>query len=147
MRRETVMGIAIEILGNGIGAGLQITGFVEPIIGWIIIGISSAVGLLLIGYGIGKGQDDSQQPKEKQSPTTLAIEQQDGSIDSITQRDMLFIISQLSIPMKWRHGHSDTEGLIADRASSVPLNELMARNCSQCSLPRNQKGEDIYADE
>ena len=146
MRRETIVGIAIEILGNGIGAGLQITGFVEPILGWIIIGISSASGLLLIGYGIGRGNNGREQLEVNQSLSRLDIKKQDGSIESVTEGDLAFL-SGLMITMKWDHGHPDIEGLLADRASGVPLNELKTRNCSRCGVPRNKKGRDIYVDE
>ena len=54
MSKEFYFGIAVEILGNGAGAGLQMTGYINPTLGWIIISISTVVGLVLIIYGLRK---------------------------------------------------------------------------------------------
>ena len=59
MRREVLIGIGIELSGNGTGAGLQMSGVVNPIAGWVVLGVSNVVGLLLIGYGIGKSDKKS----------------------------------------------------------------------------------------
>jgi len=64
-----------------------------------------------------------------------------GTIDSVTSQDRIFII-MLTKNMAFQHGHLDFEGLFADRASGVPLNDLMLRNCSKCGKPRNKKSED-----
>jgi len=52
MGREIYVGIGIEVLGNGTGVGLQMTGVINPIVGWMIIGVSTIIGLLFIGHGI-----------------------------------------------------------------------------------------------
>ena len=54
MHRETIIGVAIEVIGNGVGVGLQMTGIMYPIVGWIIIGVSTITGIILICYGIRK---------------------------------------------------------------------------------------------
>ncbi|HUX49021.1 MAG TPA: hypothetical protein VMV76_07720 [Dehalococcoidia bacterium] len=143
MRREAIIGFAIGILGGGIGAGLQLTGTIAPVLGWVIIGICVIIGVFLVGYGFGKGKGESAGSPASQSTTNLPITLQDGSIESITRGDMSFIVSQLATPMSWNHGHWDIEGLISDRASGIPLNELMGRPCSRCGVARNQKGRDI----
>jgi hypothetical protein len=69
------------------------------------------------------------------------IEPLKGSLDSISSADRWFIVS-LSIEMGLRHVHGgDLQGLLADRASGIPLNELMARNCSVCGVPRNKQSK------
>jgi len=144
MRRETYIGIAIEILGSGTGTGLQMTEITSATVGWVIIIISSVVGLIMIGYGIRKKDDKGKlietQQLSVEPPTEPVVQLQEGSIDTVTLQDRRFIRLELSVPMQWRHGHMDTEGLLADRASGVPLNELLARNCSRCGVPRNKKG-------
>jgi membrane-bound ClpP family serine protease len=54
MHKATIVGIAIEVIGNGVGVGLQMTGITYPIVGWIIIGVSIIAGIILIYYGISK---------------------------------------------------------------------------------------------
>ena len=54
MRKEILFGIAIEIIGNGTGIGLQMLGYINPVLGLAIIGISNMAGLSLIVYGIRK---------------------------------------------------------------------------------------------
>ena len=54
MHKETIIGIAIELIVNGVGVGLQMTGITYPIVGWIIIGVSTIAGIILIRYGIRK---------------------------------------------------------------------------------------------
>ena len=145
MRGEGVIGIAIGILGSGIGVGLQLTGIISPTLGWVIILISAISGVFLIGYGLGKEKGGNGGSTPSQSATDSAIALQDGSIESVTIGDMGFVVSQLGIPMSWNHGHRDIEGMIADRASGIPLNELTGRPCSHCGVARNQRGRDIYA--
>lgn len=64
-----------------------------------------------------------------------------GSLDSVSLSDRYLIIA-LSISMGINHKHGgDLVGLLADRASGVPLNELMTRECSVCGIPRNKKSK------
>lgn len=145
MRGESIIGLAIGILGSGVGVGLQLTGIVSPTLGSVIILISAISGVFLIGYGLGKEKGEGAGSTAPQSATDSVSAVQDGSIESVTAGDVSFIVSRLGIPMSWDHGHGDIEGLIADRASGIPLNELMQRACSRCGVPRNQGGRDIYA--
>jgi hypothetical protein len=48
--KGTIMAIATFILGNGTSAGLQISGIVNLKLGWAIIGISTAISILLFIY-------------------------------------------------------------------------------------------------
>jgi hypothetical protein len=63
-----------------------------------------------------------------------------GRMDDISSGDTDLILL-MDIEMGWKHGHGDITGLFADRASGVALNELVARNCSQCGIPRNKKSK------
>lgn len=54
MRKEIYFGIAIEIIGNGSGVGLEMLGYINPMLGWAIIGISNIAGIALIVSGIKK---------------------------------------------------------------------------------------------
>jgi hypothetical protein len=64
----------------------------------------------------------------------------DGRLENISQGDVDLILL-MSIEVESRHGYNDLTGLLADRANGVPLNELKARPCSQCGIPRNQRGK------
>jgi hypothetical protein len=63
-------------------------------------------------------------------------------IENLSSKDISFVI-MLSKEMEFRysHGHSDSTGLLADRASGIALNELIKRECTICGKPRNQRGE------
>jgi hypothetical protein len=61
-----------------------------------------------------------------------------GTLESVSPEDRNFIY-HYNMEMRFQHGHSDPYGLAADRASGVPLNELMSKNCSRCGEPRNKK--------
>jgi len=65
MRKETIIGIAIGLIGSGVGVGLQLTGITYPIVGWIIIGVSTLAGIMLILYGIRK--------KEKRDKSAIGL--------------------------------------------------------------------------
>jgi len=82
MTKEIYIGIGIESLGNGIGAGLQMTGVVNPVIGWIIIGFSIPIGLIFIIYGI---RIRSRMSKEKE----FHLEFNDNSITTNDGRILL----------------------------------------------------------
>ena len=40
--------------------------------------------------------------------------------------------------MSIEHGHTDWAGLMADRASGIPLNKLKFEKCHVCKSPRNE---------
>jgi hypothetical protein len=86
-------------------------------------------------------QDKVYEQVKKDIEVLKPIEPLKGSLDSISSADRWFIVS-LSIEMGLRHVHGgDLQGLLADRASGIPLNELMARNCSVCGIPRNNQSK------
>ena len=66
---------------------------------------------------------------------------QEGSLNSVSSQDRRLILS-FSKEMIVQHGHMDFFGLLADRASGVPLNELMLKNCSICGEPRNKQSKE-----
>ena len=135
MRREFSIGIAIELIGNGIGVGLPMIGWASPTLGWIIIGVSNTVGLLLIGYGLGKGSRGS-----SPSGTQLVLPKRKHL--SFSHRMALGDIVE---QMESVHGHSDPNGLEAEMLEGVPISDLMGHNCTRCFKPRNQRGD--YVDE
>jgi hypothetical protein len=65
---------------------------------------------------------------------------QGGKLENVSRQDANWMMAK-AIEMTVYHGHDDLLGLFADRASNVPLNELMTRLCSKCSVPRNQQGK------
>ena len=67
MRKVLYIGIAIEVIGNGLGGGLQMTGYINLLLGWIIIGISTIGGLALIILGCRKKGDKSSFEEQKKS--------------------------------------------------------------------------------
>ena len=70
---------------------------------------------------------------------TEAMLKTTGRLEDVSPVETDLIIA-MSIELEGRHGYNDFTGLLADRASGVPLNELKIRPCSQCGIPRNQKG-------
>lgn len=68
---------------------------------------------------------------------------QEGSLDTVTDQDKL-LIAQMAHRMIRSHGHADLVGLLADRASGVPLNKLMTKDCHECKTPtpRNKQSKD-----
>jgi hypothetical protein len=135
-----------NVVGNGIlwliGGALQIGGWVSPPIAYTLFAaafvwtISSViywrnhkkieVQLAALAEGIRPGLS------EKLKAT--------GRLEDISQGDALWIMGK-AILMQSRHGHDDFWGLTADRASGVPLNELMVKDCSECGIPRNQRSK------
>lgn len=81
-----------------------------------------------------------QERAEAIKPDLLEKLKATGRLEDISRGDALWIMGK-TILMQTSHGHDDFWGLTADRASGVPLNELMARPCSQCGIPRNQKSK------
>jgi hypothetical protein len=69
------------------------------------------------------------------------IKPQEGSLNNVTSQDRA-LIKLMAFEMRWIHGHIDLHGLLADRASGVPLNELMGGNCQVCGMPRNRKSKE-----
>ena len=89
MRRETITGIAVFFLGNGISAGLQITGLVKPTLGWIIIGLSSMIGIGLLIYGRRlTTQEEVPQAKLGLSDIVTLLQKMDRRISELSQKEL-----------------------------------------------------------
>lgn len=121
----------------------------EEILGWPIASWNVVfMGLVLIGFlvvyfsieGIRKEIEEKvYQQVRKDVERVVTGKSIRGSLDSVSLSDRHFIIG-LSVRMGINHKHGgDLQGLLADRASGVPLNELMTRECSICGIPRNRK--------
>jgi len=108
-----------------------------------IVGL--AVGGGLIVYGLIK-----EASKEKLQVTEVITKENltaileklkgRGRLEDISPVEADLILA-MSIELESTHGYNDITGLLADRASDVPLNELKARPCSHCGIPRNQRGK------
>jgi hypothetical protein len=136
-------GIAIELFALAVWVVREMTVTILPLVGWSLVVVCVIAGGLLIVHGRRRrSARQKQQPdKEKVGRQEIPnIEPQGGSLDTVTAQDRTLIRS-IAVGMILKHGHTDLWGLLADRATGVPLNELMTRNCSECGIPRNQKSE------
>ena len=136
MSSEIRYGIAIELFALAMGLVQQMTEVMPPVIGWPVVIVFVIIGIVLIIHG--RRGNNVRQGKETDSLEAIANEPQAGSLDTVTRQDRL-LIQGMAVSMITTHGHMDLIGLLADRASGIPLNELMTRNCSDCGIPRNQK--------
>lgn len=132
MHRETAIGVAIEVIGNGTGIGLQMTGVTSPMLGWIIIVVSNAVGFFLIGHSLGKPET-----VDRQSTVSTVTLRPKKRLDA-SHNVALWEVEQ---HMEDIHGHSDHDGLEADVLDGVLVSDLMKRNCTRCGKRRNQMGD------
>jgi hypothetical protein len=82
MAKEIYFGIAIEVLGNGAGMGLQLTGIISPSAGWSIVGVSVIVGFIFICLGIRASVRESMFRQTSQTPFDFEFNDH-----SITTRD------------------------------------------------------------
>ena len=131
MRREISIGIAIEVIGNGTGLGLQMTGVTNVLIGWIIIAVSNAVGIGVIGYGLGKGTKESIPiiaPK-RPSPRKRLMAGDWIELETLGER------------MIYLHGHRDDDGVKADRLDGYTWSEIYSLPCHVCNKPRDKRGD------
>jgi hypothetical protein len=146
MQKDVVIGIAVELIGNGTGVGLQMTGIVSPTIGWVVIVASNAVGFFLIGRSLSKSEtvdreglrDSILSELRREGKSVKTITRLKGSLDDVPSQDKL-LIQAMAMDMAIVHGHLDLDGLLADRASGIPLNELKRQPCSVCGVPRDRK--------
>lgn len=85
------------------------------------------------------------QPIQREIDLQEKIKFQDGSLNSVTTQDRQLIL-KMAIDMQIAHGHNDFIGMLADRASGVPLNKIMSRECSECNdgSLRNKKAKRGY---
>jgi len=143
MPREGYFGLAVGLLAIIAGVLQGMYPVIPAIIGWPIVAILGFAAFVLCDIGIRKKEYEKTQNREVQhTQTRQIIEPQKGSLDSVSSQDRQFIVL-LATTMTHEHGHMDIQGLLADRASGIALNELMARNCSRCGCPRNDKTTEI----
>jgi len=57
--------------------------------------------------------------------------------------DHSIAIWEVSETMYRVHGHSDDDGLRADVKDGVLVSDLLSRNCTRCSKPRNENGSHL----
>lgn len=138
--RKAIYGIEIINAILGVMANIQsINIFKLPIPAWNI----GALFVFVIGFIVLFMSDKQLEDniyKKVIERVTENINQRQGTAESITPKDMA-LLRLMTIKMARQHGHIDFEGLVADRASGVALNELITRNCSVCGKPRNQNTE------
>ena len=137
--------MAAGLLAIALGVIQGMYPVIPPIVGWPIIAILVLATFTLVDMGIRKKAKDNDEQRREQTEQKLAIEIQQGSLDTVSSQDRKFITA-ISWGMVMKHGHFDVNGLLADRASGIPLNELMSRNCSLCHCPRDKKGGNEYDD-
>jgi hypothetical protein len=101
---------------------------------WYIVGLVVGIGLIVYGLVTNNSNLIGVKTRAKER---LRI---NGGSESISPEDANLILV-MSIELDSIHGYNDLTGLFADRASGVPLNELKTRPCSQCGIPRNQRGK------
>jgi hypothetical protein len=134
------------VVGNGIlwlvGGALQIGGWTSPPIAYVLLAAAFIWTVCSVIYWRSHKRDDAQLALLAESirPGLSKSLKATGKLEDISRGDALWIMGK-SILMQNSHGHDDFWGLTADRASNVPLNELMARPCSQCGIPRNQRSK------
>ena len=136
MHKEIAIGIAIETIGSGIGAGLQMIGLTSQTIGWLIIVLSNAVGFCLIGYSLGKPRTMNGQSVKS---TTILAHPKRG-LDNYDRAAIIEIIEYLERV----HGHTDKYTMESDMLRGVLASNLLNGICSHCGKARNQKGDIVY---
>jgi uncharacterized membrane protein (Fun14 family) len=117
------------LLSIGIGTVL---GFISPWLGIPIGLVLCCIGILLLWRAY---LDKTKLEVNRQNITSV----KEGSLDTVSKQDRLLIMS-MALEMIRIHGYADINGLLADRANNVPLNELMMRKCSECNISRNERG-------
>jgi len=116
----------------GLGVGAVVSYVTSPQIGIPIGIVITLIGIVFIIR--------ARHAKAEREDITGTLEQLRiaGRLEDISQGDALWIVAR-SIEMQTFHGHDDLLELLADRASGIPLNELMTKPCSRCGISRNKK--------
>lgn len=132
------VGFAIPLL---VGVALEVGGWVSHAISYTLFAVSAVWLVCALIYWRRRRENILTQEAIK-TDLTEALEKlkATGRVEGISQGD-IDVILLMSIELEGRHGYNDFTGLLADRASGVPLNELKTRPCSQCGVPRNQRGK------
>jgi hypothetical protein len=135
-----------NVVGNGalwlIGGALEIGDWVSQPIAYALFGAAIVWTIFTVIYWRNRKKTKEQLVAlaEGISPDLSEKLKATGRLEDISQGDALWIMAK-SIEMQAKHGYNDLLELFADRASGIPLNELMTRPCSQCGIPRNQRGK------
>ena len=135
-----------NVVGNGIlwlvGGALQIGGWVSPPTAYVLLSAAFVWTICSLIYWRRHRKNETQATilVEGISPDLLKKLKTTGTLENVSPQDTRLILL-MSIGVDSRHGYNDLTGLFADRASGVPLNELKTRPCSQCGIPRNQRGK------
>ena len=132
------VGFAIPLL---VGVALEIGGWVSHAIAYTLFAGSFVWLMLALIYWRKHRNDEAQLAvlAEAIKPDLLEKLKATGKLEDISPEEANLILA-MSIELDSRHGYNDLTGLFADRASGIPLNELKTRPCSQCGIPRNQRG-------
>lgn len=120
MDRKVYYGIAIELFAIALGVVQHMIGVIPPLLGLLVIVGCAIAGIVLVIQG--KQEGNAKQKQEVDRQKMESIKPQEGSLDTVTIQDRLLIESMAS-SMLLTHGHMDRLGLLADRASGVPLNK------------------------
>ena len=133
------VGFAIPLL---MGVALEIGGWVNHAVAYTLFTVSFIWLVFALFYWRKYRKDETQLAllAESIQPNLLKKLKTAGRLEDISQGDALWIMAR-SIEMQASHGHNDLLELLADRASGVPLNELMTKPCSHCGVPRNLRGK------
>ena len=135
MSRGEIYGIAAESFALAFGVLQQMIEEIPPFLGWAVVIGCVITGIVLITRG-RQGRNVKQKDELRALLETAHLE---GKLENISEGDAYLIIA-MAIELESKHGWNDLTGLLADRASGVPLNKLKANPCSQCGIPRNKKG-------
>jgi len=121
---------------------LQIGGWVNPPVAYVLLSVAFVWTVCSVIYWRRHKRNEEQLVKLTESikPDLLERLKATGRLEDVSPQDAKLILA-MSIELASKHGYNDLTGLFADRANGVPLNELKTRPCSQCGIPRNQKGK------
>ena len=146
MSKEFYYGLAIGLAGIILTVLQMMYPVIPHVVGWPLVGVLAVVAFICLDIAIRRKEYERisgvgyRETTESAETRTVTPEPQEGSLDTVTGEDRRFIVS-LCLEMAIQHGHIDFNGLLADRASGVPLNQLMSKECSVCGIARNLRSD------
>ena len=108
---------------------------INPIIGWIIIGILGLLAFIFIDIGIRKREYSNIGTETKRYKLIPK--------NNLHINDMI-ALQHLVDRMDIQHGHNDEDGIEADRRDGYSWSDINNMPCHMCHKPRNQKGGHFY---